>query len=610
MDAVTKRWIRNPSDERAAKNGCRVDEARGAYAVWWIERYCRLYEGDDAGKPLRLHGCHQCGDHRLPDLSSSPWDEAAERVALDRARRHCDCVKKGHRIDWQYDSIFRLYAWVKHSEKWKREVRRFRAGSIWVPKKNKKSPTLAANALYLLVGDAEPGQKVFLCAKDGTQARDIAGKHTIEMRASSPALTKATTVNKNKQQITHTRSRSILQPLSSSNARTQDAKHGLNGCVLVDETHTVDGTFMRIVNRAGISRSEPLFLEFSTAGDNPDGYGRKRFEYAQRVLEAAPGYENDELFVAIYAAPQDLSAEDLDADPLKWGYLANPAMGHTVDPDEYLADYRNAKQQGALELASFRMLRLNIWERSSAPWIPTALWLACRDKLEIEDFRGRVAYGGLDLSRTRDMSAFDLIIPADADEEYFLFSWFWLPHRRYDELLHLVPDLTLWRDQGWLEVTPGPVVDYGAIRRRIRELAAIVQIAELAYDPRFAEELTQALAEGLTGEGGATIEEGLGLDRFAFDQSDDNYAAPVEDFERLVRSGKLKHNGHPVLAWQVGHAHVLQRKTTKVKRVVKPPIGPGGGDHLTIDGVVGAIMALARATLGRGQGAGGVEVWD
>jgi phage terminase large subunit-like protein len=606
MDAPTTRWIRNPSDERAVKNGCRVDELRGAWACWWVETQCTLYQGEDAGKPLTLHGCHECGDYGLPNLRSASWNEETQRVALERAKRHCACVRKGHRVDWQYECVFRLYAWVRYSPQWKREIRRFREGVIVIGKKNKKSPTLAANALYLLCGDGEQGQNVYLAAKNGAQAREIAGTHTVEMRNAAPSLRRALSLNKSTLQLTHRQSRSRLRPLASDSVRSQEASEGLNGSVCLDEFHVASAEFLGRISRAGISRSEPLFLEFSTAGDNPDGYGRKRFEYAQKVEQASPGYENDELFVAIYAAPQDLSDEDLEADPLKWGYMANPAMGHTVNPDEYLRDYQQSKQKGLLELARFKQYRLNVWQRSSSPWIPSALWLACRQAFTLQDLAGRDCWAGLDLSRTRDMSALVLCFAGDADDEYLLLPFFWLPKQRVQELKHL-GDFLEWEKAGFLEVTPGAVVDYGLIEDRIREIARIVTIVELAYDPRFAEELTQNVAEGRSDGEGKTARPGVGLERYVFEQNDDNFAAPTQDFERLIRAGKLRHPDHPVLNWQIGNAHVKERPTTKVKRVVKPPLG---WEFRTIDGVVGGVMALARAMQARGVGTGGVEVWE
>lgn len=549
MDSLTRDWIRNPSDERAAANGCRFDAERGEYVCTWIETYCRLYEGDWAGQPLTL-------------------------------------------LPWARDVTMRLFGWVRHSEKWGREVRRFREASIFVAKKNGKSPWLAAVGLYLLAGDGEPGQKVFLCARDGTQARDIAGKHAVEMLRQSDALMSECSLNRSTLQITHLPSRSLMVPLSSSNASHQQSKEGLNGSVLIDEVHVVDRDFVRRISRAGISRSEPLQIEVSTAGNNPDGYGRERFDYSRHVERGADGYRNDALFVAIYAAPQDLSDTELEADPMKFGRMANPAMGTIVDEAEYLADYAKSKN-GIQSLADFKMYRLNIWQKGSNPWLNSSDWSRCRRDYTADDLAGRDCCAGLDLSRSRDMTAFVFVFPwpEDGAECFRLLPFFWIPQRRAEQLASIAPLMT-WGQQGYLTIVPGDVIDFRLVRETIKQAASQYNLVELAYDPKFATELALQLQD----------EDGLSV--FAFDQSDANFAAPTLDFERGVTAGTLQHNGHPVLDWQAGHVQAMI-KVSKVKRAVKE----SAESPKTIDGIIAAIMGLARAQQLAGMVEPSAEIW-
>src|SRR5687768_9104654 len=117
IDATTAAWVRNRSDELAAANGCRFDPERGAYTVFWVERYCKLYEGVQ-GAPLVLRGCHQCGDYGLPPATDFEDWEDGKASALDRADRYAACVAAGHPVDWQYECVMRLFGWVRWSEKW------------------------------------------------------------------------------------------------------------------------------------------------------------------------------------------------------------------------------------------------------------------------------------------------------------------------------------------------------------------------------------------------------------------------------------------------------------------------------------------------------------
>lgn len=557
IDRETKKWVRNVSDERAAANGCRFDEARGQFVCEWIETYCKLYEGEWAGQKLKL-------------------------------------------LDWARDVTLRLFGWVRHAKQWGREVRRFRQASIWVAKKNAKSPTLAAWGLYLLCGDGEQGQKVFFGAKDGKQARDIAGKHVVEMLRQSDELQDESKLNLSTLQLTHLPTRSVMVPLSSSNARTQESKEGLNGSVLVDEVHVVDRDFIRRISRAGISRSEPLQIEVSTAGNNPDGYGRERFDYARQVEDGT--FTDQDLFVAIYAAPQDLTDEQLAEHPLKYGKMANPAMGVTVDPEEYLKDYETSKRS-IQAMLDFKMYRLNIWQKGANPWLKGGDWAKCKKDFTEDDLEGRDCWAALDLARTRDMSSLLLAFPEEEEEEAFkILPYFWIPRDRVLELEDRV-SMGAWERDGHLTITPGGVTDFAYIKAKFRELSQKFNIRLLVYDFRFAEEVTQSISDGTTDGNGVTIEEGTGVERLPFLQDDASFAKPTEDFERLVIAGKMHHNGHPVLSWQAGHVCVM-RKISKVKRAVKPK----KDGWQTIDGIIAAIMATGAAAAAPSEHCR-VEVW-
>lgn len=565
IDRVTKRWIRNESDERAAAAGYRFDESRGLFVVNWLQDYLILYEGECAGEPFVCH-------------------------------------------DWQYDDTMRLFGWVRYSERWKRFVRRFHKAFIMVAKKNKKSPTLAGWGLYLLCGDGEMGQKVFLAAKDGTQARGIAGRHAVEMVLASERLRDECTINRNLMSITHEPTRSVMLPLSSGDSRTQESKEGLNGSVLIDEVHVVDRPFVARISRAGISRSEPLMIEVTTAGNNPDSYGKERYEYAKKVL--AGEEENHRLFVALYEAPQDLSDQDLDADPLKYGQMANPAWGHTIDPEEYLADYQTSKQS-IRALADFKMYRLNIWQRSSSPWLRAEHWTACAQEFTEQDLYGQVCGAGLDLSITEDLTAFSLVFPEDIDAWFaelakrrpkqedaeneeaedgddqprqdipirFL-TWYWLPEETLARHSQDV-DYAQWEHDGWLRKTPGAVMEYAIVEDDIAEILTHFDVRMVAYDERFAVRTMQILQAKC----------GLKDDQvYAFPQSVKGFTGPSAMFERLVISGKAHHNNNPCTTWQAGHVHVDRRRNEGLM-----PIKPAEGSILKIDGIVGTIMGLDAA---------------
>lgn len=569
-DIDTLAWKRNRSDDLAIANGCRFDAERGAYAVWWIERYCRLYEGDPwAGQGLVLHGCRQC--QKIITLDT--WDKSKPHY-LKRAEQHCACVKAGHAIDWQFEGLMRLFGWIHYSEDWDRWVRRFRRGSFWVPKKSKKSPTLAAVSLYLLAGDGEPGNHVYLLAKDGTQAREIAGAHTIAMVDASEELSEIIKIDRSEGKLTHLATGSTLKPMSSGDTDSVKSKEGINGSTVTDETHVVDDKLMGRVARAGASRPEPLQLEFSTAGLDPDCYGRRSYEYGKRVECGA--VESQSTFFLCFEAPQDLSDEDLADDPLKWGRMANPAWGNTIKPSEFLDDY-NISKRSLADLAQFKTYRLNIWQQAASPWLRLEDWRACRADFTEDDMAGRGCCVGLDLAKTRDMTALALVFPM-GDGRFRLLAYFFMPETGSRRIMDKIPEVRHWIKSGRLIITPGDVTDYGFVKKKCEELAEKFHLMQLLFDPWNAEHITQEISDA------------LGVERVAFSQSMANLNEPTKEFERCVISSKLEHDGNPILDWQIGHVNV-KTDANGNKRPVKPP----SEDIKKIDGVVAAIMGMAGA---------------
>jgi len=531
IDSLTKSWLRNAADERAASRGCRFDAARGQHVIDFAADNLCLYEGEFAGQPLIAR-------------------------------------------DWQIEATMRLYGWVRWSERLGRWVRRFRNASIWIPKKNKKSPTLAWWGLYQLCGDGEMGAKVFFLSKDGKQVRENSVRHAVEMCEGSPILAAECAINKVEQRILHLPTRSILQALTGCNVKTQQSKEGLNGDLMCDETHVVDREFVSVVSRAGISRSEPVFIRVSTVGDDPESYGREDWERGTKIEQGE--IDDDATLFMFWGAPQDLSDGDLAADPEKWGKLANPAWGHTIDRDEFVADFRRSAASPR-ELSKFKKYRLNIWQNSASPWISSADWAACLGEFWLSDLKGQRCYLGLDLAKTRDTSALAYLFPPTDEHPWRISVQYWLPFARAKELAEKVR-YQEWADEEWIVLTEGTSCDYAFIRAAVRQAFEEFDVQMLSYDEKYAEPHTDWLIN----------HDGLDEDRFfRFPQTIMHFAGPTAAFERLVIDHQLEHDGNPVLAWQVGNTQVKEDVNANMR-----PVKPKNGLIQTIDGVVAGIMGL------------------
>ena len=148
-----------------------------------------------------------------------------------------------------------------------------------------------------------------------------------------------------------------------------------------------------------------------------------------------------------------------------------------------------------------------------------------------------------------------------------------------------------WTAEGHLVATPGARTDYHYLMDDLLAYAGRFSIRELAYDPREAEMLMQEIRERVS------------FPCIEINQSPAFISEPMKEFEALYLSGKLRHDGDPLLTWQAANV-VLRSTRTKAYYPGKERA------ENKIDGIVAAIMALSRAMLHAEEPFVGMEVWD
>ena len=512
--------------------------------------------------------------------------KAADRGAFFISRlKHSTGEYAGQNFDlmpWQRDRIIRpLFGTLKADGS-----RQYRTCYVEVPRKNGKTELGAAIGLYLLVADDEPGAQMYSAAGDRGQA-GLIYQAAAPMVRQAPALAKRCKIIDSQKRIIHQESNSFYQVLSAE----AYSKHGINAHgVLFDELHTQpDRELWDVLTTSGGSRRQPLVFVMTTAGYDRNSIGWEIHDYACKVRD---GIIDDPTFLAvIYAAPEDADWTDERV----W-QRANPALGTFRSLDEMRTLCARARETPALEM-TFRRLYLNQWVNSVERWLPMGKWDGCNEPVDLDRLKGRPCYAGLDLSSTTDLTALALVFP-HGDGSYDILWRYWIPadtaHEK--ERKDRVP-YGLWSRQGWAEMTPGNIIDYGYVLRQLQADRGLYDIQELAFDRWGSQRLTTELADlGFSAE-----PKGLGPHLVAFGQGFASMSAPTKELMTLVLGKKIRHGANPVSRWCADNLVVAQDpagnlKPDKAKATQK------------IDGMVAMIMGLDRAT--RHSGEQGKSVYD
>jgi phage terminase large subunit-like protein len=213
---------------------------------------------------------------------------------------------------------------------------------------------------------------------------------------------------------------------------------------------------------------------------------------------------------------------------------------------------------------------------------------------------------GVDMAMTTDLAALVAIFP---DDDFFILpahepaeseapvlpqvqggvdvlAWFFVPEVNVLERARKdrVP-YDVWRDQGFLEATPGDTIDTTRMRQVIRELRDRhgFEITKVCYDRAYARDFAQALQD----DDGFLVE--------PITQSTGELNEPSQLLEVLVRTGRLRHGGQPVLRWCA--ANVV--KDTDAGGRIKPS---KSRSIERIDGISALVTGLRGITAAKGSG--------
>jgi len=493
------------------------------------------------------------------------------REAADIAVSFINCLKhtKGEwyglpfdLIDWQERIVRDLFGILKPNG-----YRQFNTAYVEIPKKQGKSELAAAVALLLTCGDCEHGGEVYGCAADRQQA-SIVFEVAADMVRMCPALSRRVKILASTKRIIYLPTNSFYQVLSAE----AYSKHGFNiHGVVFDELHTQPNRklFDVMTKGSGDARMQPLYFLITTAGTDTQSIC---YETHQKALDILEGRKHDPTFYpVIYGAKED---EDW-TDPKVWK-KANPSLGITVGIDKVRAACESARQNPAEE-NSFRQLRLNQWVKQAIRWMPMEKWDICAFPVDADSLRGRVCYGGLDLSSTTDITAFVLVFPPlDESDKYSVLPFFWIPEDNLDLRVrrdHVPYDV--WERQIFLYTTEGNVVHYGFIERFIEALGVKYNIREIAFDRWGAVQMVQNLA-------------GLGFTVVPFGQGFKDMSPPTKELMKLILEERLAHGGHPVLRWMMDNIYIRTDPAGNIK-----PDKEKSTEK--IDGAVATVMALDRA---------------
>ncbi len=563
----------------SAKADRKARQHQGRIKATGVDRYfagvCNRYARDVvSGKILACKWVKKACERHLADLGKSARSEYAYTFDAARAGRACRFIEllphvKGEwaRIQigqtgliklepWQVFITCSIFGWVNKET----GFRRFAEAYIKVARKNAKTTWAAGVGLYMLVADHEYGPEVFSGATNKKQAMEVF-RTARRMAKKAARFKEHFDLEINTESIVARRDDGRFEPLVG------DPGDGASpSCALVDEyhEHVTSALHDTMVTGQG-ARRQGLTIIITTAGSNTAGPCYLTEKDSEKLLDGL--VENDSFFCIMYSADEGDDWKSIEAQK-----KANPNYGVSVFP-EYLAKQLRDALQSPHKQFIYKTKHLNLWGNALNSYFNMEDWVKCKDELlSLDEFKGEACWMGNDLAAQTDLaSRIKIFVRMLKNLEgvfvrhYYVFGQHYAPLDTIMDNDH--PHYQRWYEDGKLTGVPGPEIQLSAIQKDIEAELSDYDFQHIAFDPWSALQMQQQLAEQL----GADVV-------ISVPQTTQYLSPPMKELDAAMRSGRLHHNGDPVLSWAIScviarpdaNDNVFPRKLENGKNKIDP----------------------------------------
>lgn len=460
-------------------------------------------------------------------------------------------------LDSQAFDIGCTFGWYKTSDNKRRFRRRYKS----MARQNGKTFENGIMGTYIAGFGGYNYGKLFTVATKKRQAR-LAWEEMSKFITVDPDLGEYFKVMDYKSTIEALETKCTIEALSREGG-LEDGFRSIYASV--DEIHQhKDNKVYKALYNGTRGLDETLVSMITTRGDNLNSFCKEMDDYAIKILRGLATAED--FFIDIYC----LDPDDDIWNPKNW-VKANPficAPGNEALLEILKTDAQTAKDMGGMDLRDFLTKALNMWvQNSDDMFIHADKWSECGTKRTLEDFRGRSAWVGLDLSSGGDLTTYALEfddVDDNGKDSIYLYSHSFMPRGRLQE--HIETDLApydLWEQMELITVTGGDGDFKNDYKFIIKDLKCIkeeydINFLGIGIDPHNADGILSDL-------------ESFGCPVVIIAQSCKSLNDATVDMQLLVKSKSLEYyEDNELLSWSFLNAKIVRNSFDEIKVDKKP----------------------------------------
>ena len=326
---------------------------------------------------------------------------------------------------WQKAFITAVYSFKMADELYidpsgkEKHVDRFKKCVLLIARKNAKSETCSGLMLTESILGNE-GADLVCSSNDDVQA-NILYDAIDTMRLMIDPEQKDTWRNQKWIRINDTNSK-----IFKISDRTRN-KEGRNiDFSVIDEVHEMkENTIIKSIEQSQSLKDNPKLIIITTEGFVNDGALDEILRQCRRVIRGEDdGASAERLLPWLYT--QD-SEQEIWADERTW-QKSNPSLG-VIKKYTYLREQIDAARKSTADRAFVLSKDFNIKQNAAAAWLHIEDY-AYNAEYDLEDFRGSLILGGVDMSETTDMTSARALVMRAGDKRKYIIQHYWIPESK------------------------------------------------------------------------------------------------------------------------------------------------------------------------------------
>lgn len=434
-------------------------------------------------------------------------------------------------MDWQKAYISALYGF-----KMQDGTNRFQRSLLLIARKNTKSETSSALLLTDMLMGGE-GRDIVCSSNDDTQA-DILYQACKTMLGMIDPDYLDTWINQKwiKCLINDNKIFKLSDKTRNKEGRNIDF-------AVIDEVHEQKiPVIIKSIEQSQSLKDNPLLILITTEGFINDGVLDAELIRARAILR---GEVEDMASVRylpwLYTQDSESEVWEGNRENRLW-MKSNPTLG-IVKKWNYLEQQIDLAKQSTADRAFVLAKDFNIKQSNAAAWLMLEDY-NYETVFNIEDFRGALCLGGVDIAETTDLSCAKILLMKPNDNRKYIYTKYFIPEGKLERASDVGAGAKYheWAQKGLIKICPGNYLNASVIADWFADLYREygIRLYKCGYDVRFATDFLMRMEE-------------YGFDTVLIYQSSDVMNAPIKMVEADLKSRHIVGNNE-LDKWCFGNA--------------------------------------------------------